>query len=395
MFKNINFNIHFQPIISSITKRIQGVEALVRAENVQKKMISPAQLFAAVAKQNKTLKLNKHLLELSIKKFKKYMEDIPLLFLNLESEFVIADYNHNDEFYLCDLCDKYGVEPSSIVLEIKENSIENNDLLYVFCQKHKSVGFQIALDDFGTGNSTYDRLNIVSPDIVKIDKCLFENIKENFINQNIIKSISDIANNIGASLLAEGVEDKDEIIYSLSVGIRLYQGWYFDKDYDVIEKFNYSDKFIKPTQELRQITQKKLFARNKIINSLESFLIPFSSKENIIENFDSIVGNYSKSKSFPVLEAYIINQEKQLQITDTYYNNKLVKERNINNTDTGYDHSFSDIFTIINTNVIDIHLSEIKMSKLHDCNIYEFYKSMNLNDKKIIFYVKINADEIL
>jgi EAL domain-containing protein (putative c-di-GMP-specific phosphodiesterase class I) len=392
MFKNIFFKIHLQPIISSITKRIQGVEALVRTKNSQGNEITPGQLFAAVEKKGKILELNKHLIELSINKFQDYQDNIPLLFINLESEFVIDDYNHKQDFYLFELCNKFDIDPSSIVLEIKENSIENNDLLYSFCQKHKAVGFQIALDDFGTGNSTYERLNIVSPDIVKIDKCLFENISDNFINQKIIKSIADISNNIGASLLAEGVEEVEEIIFSLSVGIRLYQGWYFDKDFEHIEKFNYADKFKKPMKDLRNITQKKLFARNKIINSLDNFTIPLL-KKNLIVDFESILREHCNSFNVNILEAYIIEQENTLQVTDTFYADNKIKIKNLNNTDKGYDHIFSDIFTIINTSVIDVHLTEMKMSKLYDCNVYEFYKGTKIGDKKVIIYLKIREED--
>ena len=55
----------------------------------------------------------------------------------------------------------------NFLIEIKEDEITNTQALKDFCEYYKELGFSIVLDDFGTGNSTFDRLNVIKPDLIK------------------------------------------------------------------------------------------------------------------------------------------------------------------------------------------------------------------------------------
>ncbi len=228
--ENFTITIHYQPILSFKAEKVVGYEALCRAHNGSGDRISPLRLFAMAREENLSFELDTHIRKKAIENFVPfYRQDSGvLLFLNFESH-LIDTVAKAEEFLFENYCEDSGIAPKNIVLEIKEDAIGDNGQLQRFCEHYKSRGFAIALDDFGTGSSTFDRLSVAKPDIVKIDRSIISNVQENFVNSEVLRSLSNMCHTIGALPLAEGVEQESEVFQCLGTDINLFQGFLFAK----------------------------------------------------------------------------------------------------------------------------------------------------------------------
>jgi len=220
--------IYFQPIVSIRSAKVIGVEALMRSHDQYNEPLSPIFVFDQAKKEHLSFELDKYVRTKALETFKPLLADNKelLLFLNFESHLLDSKISF-DDFAFCSLSHEFGIPPSRIVIEIKEYQIEDSERLKQFCDFYKERGFLIALDDFGAGNANFDRISTVRPHIVKVDRSLVFNVHQNFIHKEILKSIANMCFNIGALVLAEGVEVEEEILKSLKLDVDLFQGFWF------------------------------------------------------------------------------------------------------------------------------------------------------------------------
>ena len=101
----------------------------------------------------------------------------------------------------------------------------------------KSGGCLIALYDFGVLSSNFLSLSKLPVDIVKLDKFLVDGIEEDLKNQLTVKSLLDLADSLGFSLIAEGIEDFSTLNFLRNMGVNLHQGYYYTKAMPV-DEFN-------------------------------------------------------------------------------------------------------------------------------------------------------------
>jgi len=362
LIKNSKITILFQPIISIKDQKIIAYEALTRAYDEDGGIIMPLFLFAQAQKENLSSRLDNYVRELAITKFKSYYKEDKslLLFLNFESS-IIENDNSND---FIDFVQKSQINPSNIVVEIKEDSVKETSSLQKFVQKYRGLGFIIAVDDFGTGYSSFDRLALIRPDIVKADRSLIYDVHNNFIHSEILSAISNMCHKIGAIVLAEGVESRDEILSCMTKDIDIFQGFWLCKPKDEITapikedivknildvgaKYRYAMKehltkkesFIKNLQELSQ----------KVISILER-----SHPENE-QMLSSVVLEHAK------LEAvYILNEENGIQVGQTIIHSEekvLYKP-----TKEGHDHSLKWYYLLAKDSLSGDYLSSKYISK--------------------------------
>jgi EAL domain-containing protein (putative c-di-GMP-specific phosphodiesterase class I) len=94
---------------------------------------------------------------------------------------------------------------------------------------YKKFGFLTALDDFGAGYAGLGLLAKLQPDLIKIDMELLRDIHLNRAKQVIVVGIVRIARELEITVLAEGVENSDELTVLRAAGISLFQGYHFAK----------------------------------------------------------------------------------------------------------------------------------------------------------------------
>jgi len=308
--------IYFQPIISIRSAKVIGVEALMRSRDENNEPLSPIFVFDQAKKENLSFELDKYVRIKALETFKPLLDANKelLLFLNFESHLLDSKISFHD-FAFASLANELGIPASRIVIEIKEYQIQDSERLKQFCDFYKERGFLIALDDFGAGNANFDRIATVRPHIVKVDRSIVFNVHQNFIHKEILKSIANMCFNIGALILAEGVEEEEEILRSLKLDIDLFQGFWFARpsgsQYD---KALLDDKIAyigaKHTQNVKASMQHKEF----LIESAKTYT------HTIIEAIKvaHTVNLFEFLKEFEIIEAiYFIDATTGIQVGNT------------------------------------------------------------------------------
>lgn len=222
------FKVLYQPKVFVKNEKMAGCEALVRWYK-DERIISPEKFIPLFEKNKFIIKLDLYVFEQVCKdivSWKKKYKNIPVVSVNISKE-------HFDDEYFIDeyvkITDKYGIDRSSIELEITESSAmdEEIDILKIIDYiKHK--GFIISIDDFGTGYSSLSMLQNMSIDIIKIDKVFIENADVNS-NKNIINYIQSMAKSLSLKTVVEGVETKKQVDFVKKVGCDIIQGYYYSK----------------------------------------------------------------------------------------------------------------------------------------------------------------------
>ena len=240
--KDISIFTQFQPIISIKKKRIIGIEALSRGKNeLTGDIIAPLVLFQEAAKNDADLiELDRLCRECALENYKAIKKTCPdiLLFLNIESS-ILDKVSKSD--HLIDRVEAHSISPGDIVIEINESRINEIEALIEFVERYKSYGFIIALDDIGAGFSNLNRIPLLNPDIIKIDRFLLRNIHKNHFKKEVFKSLVSLASSTGSLVVAEGVESSSEGILAAELDADMIQGFYFARPQDEISQSSTND----------------------------------------------------------------------------------------------------------------------------------------------------------
>lgn len=230
-------DVAFQPIINIHTGRIFGVEALLR--NFQDiGFVSIFSLFDAVYEENLLYSFDIKLREKTFKKFTKIdgYENIKL-FYNLDNRlFEMPNFTsgNTDKFLKF-----FNMKKENICFEISErHEIANIHNMEKVLRHYKESEYSIAIDDFGVGYSGYKLLYDTLPDIIKIDRFFLTNIEKNMKKKIMVKSITQLAIQLGIKVIAEGVETKEELLVCRDVGCHLVQGYLIQKPTTEIKKIS-------------------------------------------------------------------------------------------------------------------------------------------------------------
>jgi EAL domain-containing protein (putative c-di-GMP-specific phosphodiesterase class I) len=228
---------HFQPIFSIREKKIIGFEGLSRGVHpTTGQLISPLQLLKHAKEAGLTLELDRLFRKKILETYQQCCSPSQGLLLTLNFETSIID-KEVGTLQLIQLCRQLHLDPTTIVIEILESKVRSVDALAKFVHIHREHGFLIALDDVGKGHSNFDRIPVIQPDIIKIDRSLVTDIHEDYYRQEIFRALVRLSQKIGALALAEGVETEDETMKCLELGSDLLQGFYFAKPQEPSQDF--------------------------------------------------------------------------------------------------------------------------------------------------------------
>jgi EAL domain-containing protein (putative c-di-GMP-specific phosphodiesterase class I) len=121
-----------------------------------------------------------------------------------------------------------GLTPADIVVEITERvAIVRHDEFQTALRTFKDRGYRVAVDDMGAGYASLQSLAAIEPDFLKFDVSLVRDIDRSSIKRSLLESLRQLAEKIGARVIAEGVERPEEMRTLLELGIELGQGFHF------------------------------------------------------------------------------------------------------------------------------------------------------------------------
>jgi len=215
-----DFTMAFQPIINVNTQQIFAHEALVRGLEGQ----SAAHIFTQVNDANR-YRFDQACRTKAIQ-LASELAMAPLLSINFMPNAV----------YQPELClratiaaaEASGFPLDQIIFEITESE-KVDDLAHLrhIVEYYHQRGFKTAIDDFGAGYSGLNLLAEIPTDVVKLDMALIRNIDQRRASQIIVKGIVQVCTELSSTVIAEGVETYEELNVLRSLGIELFQGYYF------------------------------------------------------------------------------------------------------------------------------------------------------------------------
>lgn len=208
----------YQPIVRIDAGRVAGAEALTRFPDSQ---IRPPDVWFADAGE---VGLASHLEQLTVMRAVRGLEQLPddcYLSINLSPATVLAG----------GLRPLLGRIPAErIVVEITEHAaVSDYAALETGLRPFRDAGMRLAIDDVGSGFASLRHVLRLSPDIIKIDRSLVHQVTSDVAQLAIATALSHLGHRIGASIVAEGVEDRATLQELRVAGITHAQGWLFDR----------------------------------------------------------------------------------------------------------------------------------------------------------------------
>ncbi len=154
-----------------------------------------------------------------------------LLFINMEAEGLA--YLDQQERSLAECAREHGLSPASIVVEITERqTVEDFPRLLQYIERLREQGFKIAIDDAGAGYSSLHAIAELRPEFIKVDRSLVNSIDVNGTRRALLSALAQYAQHIGSTVLAEGIETREELATLIDLGIVYGQGYLMGKPAD-------------------------------------------------------------------------------------------------------------------------------------------------------------------
>ena len=126
--------------------------------------------------------------------------------------------------------DHAGLHPSQIVLELTEHDpIPDAALLLLLLDPLFDEGMKLSLDDVGAGFANVRAVCELQPHFIKVDRYFIQGIADNKAKRSAVQSFVELASDLGAMLVAEGVERKQDALTLVQLGVRLMQGYLFGR----------------------------------------------------------------------------------------------------------------------------------------------------------------------
>jgi EAL domain-containing protein (putative c-di-GMP-specific phosphodiesterase class I) len=217
-----DFDMAFQPIFDAARQRVWGYEALIRGLNGE----SASSMLSRVTEANR-YKFDQLCRVRAIEKAAERFDRADLM---LSINFMP---NAVYEPAACiratlDAAKRSGFDRSRLMFEFTENEpMRDCDHVGRILAAYREFGFMTALDDFGAGFAGLGLLAKFQPDLIKIDMEILRGVDASQPRQAILRGLINIATDLGIQVLAEGVETESEFNALASMGIRLFQGFYF------------------------------------------------------------------------------------------------------------------------------------------------------------------------
>ena len=213
----------FQPIIDAQTGEIYSYEALMRAKDMQG--ISPYHILRYAELSDRLYEVEQYTF-LNVLNFLKAHRDLfggrPIFINSIPSVKILPEKQSEINRLLSSLSD-------SVVVEMTENTKFGEDELKEMKARYNRLNVRIAIDDFGTGYSNISNLLRYTPNYVKIDRALISDVNSDPNKKHFVREIIEFCHANDILVLAEGVENEDEMRAVILMGIDLIQGFYTAK----------------------------------------------------------------------------------------------------------------------------------------------------------------------
>ena len=238
------FQLHYQPQISTFDGKIIGVEALIRWNNPELGNVSPSEFIPIAEENGMILSIGEWVLQTAIQQAKKWLEEggTPVIMaVNLSA----IQFRHLSlPTMVSRMLDEVKLPPEYLELELTEGvaMVDPKKAITIMNDLHER-GIRMSIDDFGTGYSSLSYLKKFKIYKLKIDQSFVRDISIDDEDKAIVSAIISMAKSLGLQTIAEGVETIGQLEYLREQGCDEIQGYYFSKPLSAKEFENFRNNF--------------------------------------------------------------------------------------------------------------------------------------------------------
>jgi diguanylate cyclase (GGDEF)-like protein/PAS domain S-box-containing protein len=228
--KDEQFIVYYQPKVDLRTRKISGVEALLRWKHPEKGMIPPDQFIPLAEDTGLILPIGEWVLRTACLQAKAWQEagllDVTMAVNVSPKQLHLSHFDKT----IYDVLDYCGLEARYLDLELTEGAVmQEPEKIAIVLTRLKEIGVRISMDDFGTGYSSLSYLKRFSFDNLKIDKAFINDIPTDDGNVTLVLTIIAMAHNFKLKVIAEGVETQAQMDFLTQKNCDEIQGYFFSQ----------------------------------------------------------------------------------------------------------------------------------------------------------------------
>lgn len=225
------FELHYQPIVSSAGDPLHKAEALIRWNHPQRGRISPGEFIPVAEQSYLIVEMTDKILEMAAYQVRQWRQDLHPDFqisVNMPPAYLAKCARHPGQ--MLPRLQALRAPLHSLVLEITEGALlEVDDELLQALQLVRDQGFLIALDDFGIGYSSFSKLPRLPLDFLKLDKTFVDALERGAEAQGVCHTLVSLAHDLGMQVVAEGIEGDAQRVLLLHMSTDFFQGYLFSR----------------------------------------------------------------------------------------------------------------------------------------------------------------------
>jgi diguanylate cyclase (GGDEF)-like protein/PAS domain S-box-containing protein len=219
----------YQPQVEIDTRRLIGVEALVRWHNPELGEVAPARFIPLAEDTGFINQLGEWVLAEACRQMVRWQQQglqVPKIAVNLS----LRQFERGGiAGMVADVLRETGLEPGRLQLEVTESVIMHTGDALVFINDLHAIGVGLAIDDFGTGYSSLAYLKQLPVQTLKIDRSFIKDISTDANDEAIAIAIIQLGKSLNLSVIAEGVENEEQAAFLLRHGCNRAQGYLYSR----------------------------------------------------------------------------------------------------------------------------------------------------------------------
>jgi diguanylate cyclase (GGDEF)-like protein/PAS domain S-box-containing protein len=235
------FDLHYQPEVDVVTRRIVGVEALLRWRSPTRGWVAPGQFVHVAEATGVIVPLGDFVLHEACWQTSRWLREglLPEGFVTWVNLSVKQLTDGDVVTSVRRALDRTGLGPERLGLEVTETAIAANDAAGDRARSELArlhdEGLKIAIDDFGTGFSSFGHLRQFPVDMLKIDRSFVQGVDHDAKDAAITGNLANLAHSLELVALAEGIETEEQLAAVSTLGCDLAQGFLFSGPLPAVE----------------------------------------------------------------------------------------------------------------------------------------------------------------
>jgi len=225
------FKVYYQPIIDLETDQVSGFEALVRWYHPERGLVAPDQFISIAEETGLILEIGILVLQEACRQLREWQTTLGLKSLTMSVNLSGKQFAQPDLVaQVKEILTETGLEAKYLKLEITETVVmENAEVARTMLGQLCALGVHLCIDDFGTGYSSLSYLHRFPVKILKVDRSFIGRMGPGGENSEVVRTINTLANNLGMSVVAEGIETEHQLAQLKGMRCGYGQGYLFSR----------------------------------------------------------------------------------------------------------------------------------------------------------------------